>query len=116
MAKNILEILSRKGAFPKEDIVGIKREAQERSSSVEDVLLGRGISERDIALAKSELFGIDSYFLEGKKVPYDVLKEIPEEAARFYRFIPLDRKEGVLEIGMVSPDDLKAEDALKFIG
>ena len=116
MAKNILEILSRKGAFPKEEIVGIKREAQEHSSSVEDVLLGRGVSERDIALAKSELFGIDTYFLEGKKVPYDVLKEIPEESARFYSFIPLDRKEGVLEIGMVSPDDLKAQDALKFIG
>jgi type IV pilus assembly protein PilB len=53
--------------------------------------------------------------LTGKEIPVEVLKEIPEEAATFYKFIPIARQENVLEIGMVNPEDLKAKEALRFI-
>ena len=49
------------------------------------------------------------------KVPYEVLKFVPEESAEHYKFAPLALVEGVLEVGMVDPDDISAIDALNFI-
>ncbi len=53
--------------------------------------------------------------LTGKEIPVEVLKEIPEEAADFYKLVPIAKKDKVLEIGMVEPDNLKAKEALRFI-
>lgn len=53
--------------------------------------------------------------LEGKKIPFEVLKYIPEESALYYQFAPVGLKDGVLEVGMVDPDNLEARDALRFI-
>lgn len=49
------------------------------------------------------------------KVPYDVLKLIPEESANHYQLAPLAMSEGVLEVGMRDPDNIEAIDALNFI-
>ena len=49
------------------------------------------------------------------RIPYDVLKFVPEESAEHYRFAPIGLVEGVLEVGMVDPDDIAAIDALNFI-
>ena len=50
-----------------------------------------------------------------EKVPYDVLKFIPQESAEHYKIAPLTVTDGVLEIGMVDADDLGAYDAMNFI-
>ncbi|OJI09566.1 MAG: hypothetical protein COV08_00260 [Candidatus Vogelbacteria bacterium CG10_big_fil_rev_8_21_14_0_10_49_38] len=49
------------------------------------------------------------------KIPFEVLKHVPEESAKIYQFIPFDFVDGVLEVGMVDPDDAEARDALQFI-
>jgi type IV pilus assembly protein PilB len=49
-------------------------------------------------------------------IAYDTLRYIPEESARHYRIAPLVvTPDGVLEVGMVEPDDIQALDALNFI-
>lgn len=53
--------------------------------------------------------------LKGKKVPFDVLKHIPEDSASFYKLVPLGVVDGTLEVGMLNPDDVTARDALQFI-
>jgi len=53
--------------------------------------------------------------LSSKEIPVEVLKEIPEEAATFYKFVPIDKKGNILELGMLNPDDLKAKEALRFL-
>lgn len=53
--------------------------------------------------------------LGNTKVPYAVLQLIPEESARHYSIAPLALVDGVLEVGMVDPDNLGAVDALNFI-
>ncbi len=53
--------------------------------------------------------------LANTKIPYDVLKYIPEESANHYQIVPLAVAEGVLEVGMVDPENLGAIDALSFI-
>ena len=49
-------------------------------------------------------------------IAYEVLKYIPQESAEHYRFAPLAIVDGVLEVGLVDPDDIQAVDALNFIG
>src|SRR3989338_2535957 len=49
------------------------------------------------------------------KIPYEVLKYVPEESAAHYALIPLGVSEGVLEVGLVDPENMDAVDALNFI-
>jgi type IV pilus assembly protein PilB len=49
------------------------------------------------------------------KIPYDVLRLIPEESADHYKIAPIAVVDGVLEIGMIDPENIQAIDALNFI-
>ena len=53
--------------------------------------------------------------LGDRKIAYDVLRYIPEESAEHYKLVPISIREGVLEVGMVDPDNLGGIDALNFI-
>jgi len=52
---------------------------------------------------------------DNTKVAYEVLKFVPEDSARHYQFVPLGIEEGVLEVGVVDPDNIEARDAIAFI-
>jgi len=64
---------------------------------------------------KAEALKIPYLDLTGKKIPVEVLREIPEEAAAFYGFVPISKHDNILEVGMVNPENLKARDALRFV-
>lgn len=66
-------------------------------------------------IAPKQRSEIPSRSLYGVEVSYDVLKYIPEESARHYGFIPIGLADGILEIGILNPDNLVARDALQFI-
>lgn len=53
--------------------------------------------------------------LAEEKISFEVLKNIPEESAKHYKFVPIGMKDGVLEVGVLDPDNLAARDALQFI-
>jgi type IV pilus assembly protein PilB len=53
--------------------------------------------------------------LTDKKIPYEILRFIPQESAEHYKIAPLAVTDDVLEVGMVDPDDIHAIDALNFI-
>lgn len=59
--------------------------------------------------------GVSMRSLGDAKVPYEVLKFIPEESAAHYQFAPLGVADGVLEVGMLDPEDIQGIDALNFI-
>ncbi|MBI4134861.1 MAG: type II/IV secretion system protein [Candidatus Sungbacteria bacterium] len=117
MARNsLLDLLVAKGAVSLEDVASIKSDARARGVTPEDILYERGIQEDIVLKTKSEVLGIPPRTLGGSKVLFHLLKEIPEESARFYQFVPIgETAEGILEVGMVQPDDVSAQQALKFI-
>ncbi|QQG45676.1 MAG: type II/IV secretion system protein [Candidatus Sungiibacteriota bacterium] len=115
MAKTITDILVTKNTLTLDEASLVKKDAKEKGVSVEDLLYQRGITEGDVAQAKSELTGYSVKTLGGVPIPLDVLRDIPEESARHYKMIPLGRREGYIEIGMLNPDDVTAQEALKFI-
>ena len=62
-----------------------------------------------------ETSNIPTRDLGGQKVPFEVLRYIPEYSASFYHFVPIGLVDHILEVGMVDPGDIEARDALQFI-
>jgi type IV pilus assembly protein PilB len=112
---SFLDTLAKQNIITQDDIAFIQEEAASSGRPVEDVLRERGISASAIARAKSELLHIPSLSLEDREVPFEILKFIPEESALHYKIIPINVKDGVLEVGVVDPDNIEARDALNFI-
>jgi len=50
-----------------------------------------------------------------KKISPDVLILISEDAARHYKMIPLSLVGNILDVGLVDPNDVKAQEALNFL-
>ena len=115
MAKSLLDILILRKTLELSEAATVKKEAIDKSLTAEDVLYSRGISEVDIAEAKSELTGHPVKYLKGIQIPFDALRDIPEESARHYKMIPLGRREGYLDVGMLFPEDISSQEALKFV-
>ncbi len=112
---DIIQILVQKGLLDKKDTDAIKEEAVSSGSTIEQVLIRRGIPPHDILLAKGEYFDIPTKNLGTAVITEKILKYIPEDSAAHYHFVPVAVTKGVLEVGMVNPDDIEARDALNFI-
>ncbi|HEY1037726.1 MAG TPA: GspE/PulE family protein [Candidatus Paceibacterota bacterium] len=112
---NFLSVLVKQNIISQDDMGFIQAEASESGRPVEEILRERGITAAAIAQAKSELLHIPSKSVGDKEVPFEILKFIPEESALHYKIIPIDVKDGALEVGVVDPDNIEARDALNFI-
>lgn len=112
---NFTDYLVKKNIISKDKLAEILSRSSETGIPAEDLLRAHGISKQEIAEAKGEFEGIATRNLEDTEVSFDVLKQIPEEAARHYKFAPLALKDGVLEVGMVNTNDIEAKEALQFI-
>lgn len=111
-----LEHLVQDGLIKEEQITSITDSAKERFEGNTDLaLMEIGIPEEKIIKMKSDFFSIPFKKLTEKSVPTDLLKYIPEDAAKHYRMVPIGITDGVLEVGMLDPDNIQATDALQFI-
>lgn len=82
----------------------------------EEMIISRGlVEEKKLFKLKSKWLGIDFIAESPEDLSLEILQTIPEDTAKFYRMIPLGKKKGGFVIGMVAPEDLKAQEALKFL-
>ncbi len=112
---NILENLVSKNIISKGDSIKIEKQADSSGKTIEEVLEEVGVPTQTILDVKGEFYSVPSMNLESYTVPLSILKYISEDAASHYKFIPLSIKDGVLEIGMIDPDNIESRDALTFI-
>jgi type IV pilus assembly protein PilB len=52
---------------------------------------------------------------ENLKIPPEVVGLVPYEAAKKYRFVPLEKEEHTLRVGVVNMDDIEVQNALQFL-
>ena len=109
------DILLQKNLVTKDKIEWAKGEAETTGLFLEEVIEKLGVSQAQILEAKSKVTGIPSKSLDGERIPFDILRYVPEDSARTYKFVPLGAKDGVLEVGIIDPSDLDAREALQFI-
>ena len=112
---DVLTLLKEKNLIDDRAIAAVREQVERGASTLEQALLDRGVSPEDILQARGEYYQIPTKSLDGAKVAYEVLKYIPEESARHYRFVPLGITDGVLEVGTTDSDNLEAVEALNFI-
>ena len=112
---NILSVLAEKKIIDEGDIPSIKEEASNTGDTIENVLIKRGIDPDKTLQIKSEYLNVPTWKLGDKKVPFEVFKYVPEESAIHYKLVPIGVKDGVLEVGIIDPDNIEALDALNFI-
>lgn len=116
--KNFLDTLVSKNLIDAVVLGGIVKEAEKENRNVEELLLERQmISEEQLYRLKAGFLKVPFKELAGQKPGAEILKLVSLEAAQYYRFVPLavDKEKMVLEVGMLNPEDIDAQEALKFI-
>jgi type IV pilus assembly protein PilB len=112
---SILDILAQKEIIKRGDIARIKAEADSTGIPLEQILVKNGINETAILDSKGQYYNIPTRSLDGQQIPFAVLRNISEDSARHYNFVPIGIKDGILEVGIVDPENIEARDALNFI-
>jgi len=107
--------LVQQGHLKEQDVQVILDASEKENKSVEELLKDKGVTEDMILEAKSQQSGAPIRIIGDTKISYEVLKYIPEESSSYYKIIPLSVMNGVLEVGMVDPENIEARDALQFI-
>jgi type IV pilus assembly protein PilB len=112
----LVQQLVKKGIINKEQAASLEFEIKNSNKKAEELILEKGLlSEKPLFDLKSKNLKIPSKEVIPEKIPLKILELIPEESARFYWMIPLEKRDDILEVGMVYPEDIKAQEALKFL-
>ncbi len=113
---NILQQLQDKRILTKESSQEVANLAKTSGKSVEEILLEKRLVSEDMLYAlKAEALGLQLRKVDVQEISLKALELIPEDSARYYKMVPLSRTANVLEVGMLNPDDSKAQEALKFL-
>jgi type IV pilus assembly protein PilB len=78
-------------------------------------LTRRLVDDLSIAQAKSEILRIPYQKVDLSTITDKIIEIIPEETARNYKIAPLAIAGDMAVVGMVDPDDPRAQEALRFI-
>jgi len=112
----LIEELIKKGILEKEKAASLAEEVKTSGKKEEELILEKGIvSENFLFELKSDYLKIPFKKIRPEEIPMEILEQIPEETARYYQMVPLAKKENVLEVGMVYPEDLASQEALSFL-
>ncbi|MFH0987581.1 MAG: GspE/PulE family protein [Patescibacteria group bacterium] len=116
MSPEFLRYLVQKNILSQEQFSNLRNQADKEGKNIEDLILEQQVvSEETFFKEKSNFFKIPLVHVYESQLSPQVLEEIPEEAAKRYRMIPIGKKDSVLEIGTVDPGDLSFRAALNFI-
>jgi len=115
-AQVLLKALVEKKLIDQEGSEKILRESFLTQKSVEEIIYNkRVIDDVELAKLKSQIWQVPFKKFKVEDIGKDILQYISEDIARTYKVVPLSKTADMLVVGMLNPDDQKAQDALKFI-
>lgn len=112
---SFINYLVSQNILPEGQVPAMKERIRSGEATLEGELYNLGLNKNQILEKKGEYYNVPYRNLSDANVPFDVLKYVPEESALHYKFVPIGIKDGFLEIGIVSPENIEARDALNFI-
>lgn len=118
--KTLIDALIKDGLFEEGNGRKILQEAALARRPAEELIEERRLVDEDkLAAVKSRLLGIPYKKISQQEISGDIsdelLKSFPEETVRNYKVIPISIKDNLLIVGMINPDDFRAQEAIKFI-
>ena len=112
----ITQDLFGEGIISEQQKTDIEQEIMKTGKTEEEIILEKKLtSEEDLFERKSKIFKIILKKVKPEDVFLETLELIPEEAAYNYKMVPLAKKEGIIQIGMVYPESIPAQNALRFL-
>ncbi|MFA6190371.1 MAG: ATPase, T2SS/T4P/T4SS family [Candidatus Staskawiczbacteria bacterium] len=116
----LLQELFAQGLISENKLEDFKKQIKKLGKTEEEIILSNNIVSEDILFnLKSKIVGIPFEKIDVDKIPSGVLELIPEEAAINYKMSAiekgLDGQPNKLKIGMVYPEDIVAQNALRFL-
>lgn len=113
---NFLETLVNRGLINRYQIDDIVEQSTKEEKTIEQILESMGVSDKDLLSAKSDYFGIKKADIEYKEIEDVIVKRIPEETAKTYQMVAFGlTDDGVLQVGMLDPRNIEAQNVLQFI-
>ncbi|NCO15501.1 type II/IV secretion system protein [Candidatus Wolfebacteria bacterium] len=114
--KTLLQELTKEGLLTEESAKKILQESSLIRKSAEELIYDRRlVDEEKIVGIKSRLSGVPYKKIKTDEIKDELLKLVSEETVRNYKVIPINKSDNLLVMGMLNPDDAKAQEALKFI-
>lgn len=102
------------GLVSKKDLSEAEKEAEKNDSTVDEVLINKGLVQEDeMRRVQAHILGIPYVSLKGKKTPIEILSLIPEPIARNHNVIAFEKSDKGLEVAMLDINDLPAIDFIK---
>lgn len=113
---NDINIFVRAGILTPESAKEITRKAEtSHGGDLITAMYEAGIPEEKILAALGSEYGIPFIVKEPSEITNDVLSFITEASAKEYNLAPLGLKDGILEIGIIDPNQSGLRDAVRFI-
>ncbi|MDP3982412.1 MAG: GspE/PulE family protein [bacterium] len=113
---NIIQLLQEKRVIDQAKAHELLADIRASGKKQDEIVLEQKLIDEDTLYGlKSEALNIPLRGVNMESLSLKVLGIIPEDSARYYRMIPLSKDGSEVEIGMVYPEDLPTQEALKFL-
>ena len=114
--QELIQELVKKQIISETDATKVLREAELAEASAEEILYSKRLTDEvSVAKIKSTLTGAPYKKIDATAIPAELLKLIPKDVSENYRVVPIEKKDNTLIVGMLRPDNERAQEALRFI-
>ena len=108
------DALAKNGLLTHQQLEFVKSESKRRQESADKILTQMAwVTSEQLAQAKAAVLGITFVAPDTKPISPEVLSLIPDEVAKRFTVIPIDRDGDTLSVAMVDPLDLQAIEFLE---
>ncbi len=111
----ILTSLLKERKISPEDAGRVEKLVQGGRNEEEALLEFSKAKEKDILEAKARVFGIPAVKVDVNKINQKLFGEVTEEAVGQYGLVPLAKRRGQFEFGLLDPGNFRAREAAKFV-
>ncbi len=94
----------------------LAKDLMSRGKTLEQALVGgKYMSEINYTKARAEALGLPFVDLTERVIPKETLELIPQEAKETFNAVPVEFDGKVLQVALLNPQDLKANEGLEFL-
>ena len=115
--KKILEIITEKKLLKDSDLDFVSKKIEsDKSASLDKVIKTNNlIDAEEYAQIKATVIGVPYRNLVDEKIDKEVLKLLPTNLSKNYQMVIFNKKDNVLDIGLVDPENFSAVEAAEFL-
>lgn len=116
ITKRIGEVLLERGVITAKELEKAVAHQKEQGGLIGQVLIQLGfVTEEEIALALTAQYGFPYLPLDNYEIDAVLTALIPEDTARQYCLVPVDRIGNALTLAMADPSNLQAVEAIELL-